>query len=1233
MTSTTRPPRRHSDDTTTVADDPEAYVAEDRRWALTGGGSVDGRRQGATLFADVSGFTALTEALADELGPQRGAEELTGVLERVFGELIGALHELGGSVVYFSGDAITCWFDGDTGPRAVTTAFAMQEVMDRVGTVVSPGGRTVVLGVKVAVAAGSARRFVVGDPAVQLIDVLAGALMDEVAAAEGRASPGEVVVTRPVLEAVGDAVTTVEVRDGRLGPVAAVTALTRREQPWRDFAGSHALPHDEVRQWLLPAIYERMRAGRGEFLAELRPAVPVFFTFRGIDFDGDDRSPELLDTFIVAAQRVIDGYGGSLLQLTVGDKGAYLYAVFGSPEAHEDDATRACAAALDLLDLQDEVITGIRIGIAAGRLRSGTYGHPRRRTFCCLGDAVNLAARLMGKAPEGGAVVSEDVRRAAGPGFAFGDVGLLTLRGKARATAAAELLGREADAVPGQVPALVGRRDELARAHAAVTAAVAGRARVLGVCGEPGIGKSRLLAEIMTLARADGVETVLGSARAHGTVTAYSAWWGIWRSVLDVPDDLDAVALAAHLERVLPPDLRRRAPLVGALLGMPLPDNDLTASFDAKLRKTSLEQLAGQLVRRRVTSPLVVVLDDAHLLEPLGRDLLVALARSAAELPLLLLMGYRPEEPILDDLDLAGLLPHDEIRLATLGPAEAHQLATQELEALRGTREVPLDLASLVVSRSDGNPLWVRELCRYLHDRSEEAGAGPGDGPDPGDPGDALDLPATLHGLVLSRLDRLPETPRRTAKVASVVGQTFAGGLVSRGYPDLGAPGDVRRSLQELARRDVATPQDLGEDRWAFTHALLHDVAYESLPFAMRTMLHHRIADAIADGALGDPDRRLDDLAHHYWHSDDDAQKVVYLRRAGAAAQAVYANDAALLHHRRLLTLLPETEQGEVLLRIGKILELQVEWSAAQDSFSEALRLALATADPTTEAWARTWSAEVARKQGHLDEAATGFEEAAELFASLGDDSGTGQVLHLQGTLAAQQGDLARARATYERSLEVRERLADRHGMAALFSNLAIVAEYEGDYDRAQALAERGLTLRRELDDRWGIGISQNNLGMLATLRGDPLGAKERFAESMALHTEVGDMWMVALGHHNLGNAARDLGQADEARASYMTALEAYRRYDDDWLAALLFEDVALLDADGEHLAEAWRLVGASDARHDSVGAPRTPDVATRLHEALDHLTAAAELDVEALRREGAALDDAGLDALIGGPR
>jgi len=305
----------------------------------------------------------------------------------------------------------------------------MQETMSHLREVVTPAGSRVRLAMKIAVAVGSARRFVTGDPDIQLMDVLAGRLIDALAAAERHAAKEEVILERSALESVGDRVEIRELRvDEESGRSCGVVARMLGSVPNPPAPRVETpLPAQIANAWLLPAVYERLRTGRGEFLAELRPAFPLFLRFGGIDYDADEDAIGKLDVFVRQVQRVVTSYGGNLLHLALGDKGAHLYAVFGSPLAHEDDAARAAAAALELRELQSVTAAiDIQIGIAYGRLRSGTYGHERRLTFTCLGDAVNLAARLMSKAPAGKIYAAEKIDTALRNFFT--DENLTTLR-------------------------------------------------------------------------------------------------------------------------------------------------------------------------------------------------------------------------------------------------------------------------------------------------------------------------------------------------------------------------------------------------------------------------------------------------------------------------------------------------------------------------------------------------------------------------------------------------------------------------------------------------------------------------------------------------------------------------------------------------------------------------------------------------------------------------------------
>jgi class 3 adenylate cyclase len=248
----------------------------DRRQAMARGRALPARSEGSALFADISGFTPLTEALAQELGPRRGAEELTRHLNQVYNAVIAELHRYGGSVISFSGDAITCWLDGDDGRRATACGLSIQQAMMQFAEVRTHSGQIVSLGMKAAVATGPARRFTAGDPEHLVVDVLAGQTLDRLATAEHQAERGEVVVDERSRETLKEWLEVVEERlDNETGDrfwVVQGLGLEVAETPWPHLA-EEAYPTEEVRGWLLPPVFERLSGGQGEFLAELRPAV------------------------------------------------------------------------------------------------------------------------------------------------------------------------------------------------------------------------------------------------------------------------------------------------------------------------------------------------------------------------------------------------------------------------------------------------------------------------------------------------------------------------------------------------------------------------------------------------------------------------------------------------------------------------------------------------------------------------------------------------------------------------------------------------------------------------------------------------------------------------------------------------------------------------------------------------------------------------------------------------
>ncbi|HTH12777.1 MAG TPA: adenylate/guanylate cyclase domain-containing protein, partial [Spirochaetia bacterium] len=507
-----------------------SFIPQDRRRALAEGRSLDGETTGTALLADISGFTPLSEEYSQEFGAHRGAEEVTLRLNTFFDLMVQTINTHEGTVISFSGDALTCWFDEDEGFRALTCALEIQKTFQQFPKLKTPGGREFELGVKIALANGPARRFLVGEPDIQVMDLMAGDVFQRMARIEQRLEKGEVGTDQQVAAILPELVTEWPIRRTDAGEFLVVfppgTDLDLGVEP-RGEANLPEVPHDLARPWLLGPVFDRIGAGQNSFLADLRIAVVFFLGMESPDFD---RHPSAVGTFqklIAFLQKTLAGYEGNLLQVIVGDKGTYLYGAFGAPVAHENEAGLALHALLAIRDQASQAgLRKFRIGVSQGQIYAGAYGGVTRKTYGVLGNEVNIAARIMQAAPENGILVSPAVYRSSSHQFRFEAVGSKTLKGLAFPMELQKLK----EALPkGEVQAprdrtrwpLVGRDAEMARVEAHLDRLTQGQGGVLLVEGEAGIGKSRFIDEVEYRCRVKGATVFRSGADYIESNTPY----------------------------------------------------------------------------------------------------------------------------------------------------------------------------------------------------------------------------------------------------------------------------------------------------------------------------------------------------------------------------------------------------------------------------------------------------------------------------------------------------------------------------------------------------------------------------------------------------------------------------------------------------------------------------------------------------------------------------------------
>jgi class 3 adenylate cyclase/tetratricopeptide (TPR) repeat protein len=760
---------------------------------------------------------------------------------------------------------------------------------------------------------------------LQQLDVLAGALLGRIAAGEQLTHPGEVLIDRATVAALGLHASLGEQRldlDSREHfTLLRALADPPAAAPWVQVA----LPATALHPWVHQAIWSRHEAGLGAFLTELRRVVALFLRFGGIDFDIDDSAGEWLDAFIRRAQVVLANTGGSLLQLTVGDKGAYLYAAFGAPVAHEDDARRAARAALDLHALAADLgLPPFQIGLSQGIVRTGAYGGPTRQTYGALGDEVNVAARLMQAAAPGTTLATERVRSLAGDTLAWAPCPDLVLKGKTAVVMVSQLLGLRSDLLTRQQRAsnarpMIGRRAELAQLETVLEQLEVFRVRhTVVIEGEAGLGKSQLALALLAQARSRSLRVLVGAGDAVEQNTPAFAWRAILSQLVGLDGLADAlparhIQLLAHLQAAGEPEAF--APLLNTILVLHLPETVETAPLTGAARAAQTTALVLRLLRRAADEqPLVILLEDIHWLDPTSWELL---RRVVQQLSALIVLTTRPPE-MRSYADYGPLLANAAIAWLPLGPLAAEELVPLLCDRLGVNRLAP-EVAELILTRAEGNPYFSVELAAVLREAGLVHVVAGECQLAPSAQREDVTLPDTLQGVIGYRLDQLAPEEQLTVKVASVIGRVFAVHVLGVIHPMKLEVPQLRGHLVAAEQLNLAlqeTPEPALS--YAFRHIIAQEVAYSLLPGALQRSLHEAVASQIEAVHCADLSPYALLLAHHWQRAEQPARARDYLDRAGTEAlrTGAFREARALLEQAERLDT-TRTATGEAAAHAG----------------------------------------------------------------------------------------------------------------------------------------------------------------------------------------------------------------------------------------------------------------------------------------------------------------------------
>ncbi|WP_203579697.1 AAA family ATPase [Microbacterium hibisci] len=1217
-------------------------------WLVAAPGRQHQRLPGTMAFADISGFTRLTERLTRQ--GRIGAELLSDTLDQTFAALLEPAFAEGADLLKWGGDAVLLFFRGDDHTaRAARAAHrmrgALRDLVRTRGTGM-PTSAPLRMSIGVHTADGGTVAhgfdfFLVGDAASHRELIVAGPEISRLARVEQACAAGQILLSGAAAARLprGLCGAAVEV-DGEVaralrsspradaatapapasvpapGPApASVPAPAPTPAPAPRPLPPVSVPSVpvpsvpvELADTLPPGIRDQLRAGATD--PEHRPVAIGFVQFTGLDAlladrDGDADPHDAVaavEAAVSAVQRACLRHGATFFESDISVDGAKIMLTAGAPRSVGRDAERMLRTARDIADVRGAL--GVRVGVNTGHVFAGEIGPAVRRTYSIKGDPVNLAARLLGRAEPGQVVATAGAMGGLRHAFETAPLAPFAVKGKREPVHAVLVTGarsgRDDDAPP-----FVGREAESAVLAAAVSSASAGRGSVVDVAGEAGIGKSRLVAEISTPAQMRVLKVAVSD---YQTATPYAAVGMLVRQVVGIGAHDEPASAAARLTATVwedAPRLRPWLPLLAVVLDLDVPSTREVDELDPRFRRGRIEAVTIDLLVARLSEPALLVIEDAHLMDEASAALMERLESVVARHPWCVVVTRR---------DIAvGYVPTGagegdrRIALGGIGQDAAREL----LEAASGTSRPSRHTLAAMADRAQGNPLFLASLAA-----STRGGAVRGD------------LPDSVEALLLVDIDRLAPADRTLLRLAAVLGARFDAETLAAVGGEAITPDDISARLHEFVRAGEGGELE-------FRHAMVRDVAYAGLPFRLRRRMHERVAIALQ--AAGDRSARPDLLSLHFHAAGLHEQAWSSSVQAAEDARAKYAYAQAAAFFARALdsaSQLPRVPDGrsDAATALGECLDMAGDSGGALAALRRARRDLRGDAVATAEVMHR--EARITLRLGRYRSALAQLSRATRVLDGVDSAAADGVrariatwygfCLHLQRrddtavrwgrrgvAFAEASGDdeilanacnalhlsygastLSEDRPYGQIALRLYEQLGDLSGQALTLNNLAIDAYNEGRWNEAIEAFARAAESFHRLGDEADEATARYNRSDVLVAQGRHGDALPELGAALQLARRVDDEELVGLALREQARAQS--GTGDHARAS--TTFGDARAV----LAGLdLATEVALLDAaQAESLADAGRFGEALELLERTIASAQTKasETLTRLH-------------------------------------
>jgi class 3 adenylate cyclase/tetratricopeptide (TPR) repeat protein len=828
-----------------------------------------------------------------------------------------------------------------------------------------------------------------------------------------------------------------------------------------------------------------------------------------------------------------DGY----IDKYIGDA---IMAVFGAPRAHEDDPERALRAALSMKKRLEKFNQSppmplpepldIHMGINTGTVIAGMVGTDRKRSYTVMGDIVNVASRLESVSERGEFLVSEATYNLTRHLFKFEEREPVEVKGKREPLKIYELKGTGVTRPKPPEAPIIGREYELETLLTKYNQVHEDKSGgMVVVTGDAGLGKSRLISEFRKQVGEDGVGRVkplwlFGRGLSYRQSFKNRLFVDILHSYLELPENPDDALVKLRLEEMGEKLFGQRkneiVPYLATLLGLSL-DEELTSHLplnDPQILQQRTFLAMGQWIEALVAQqPVVMIFEDLHWADPSSVDIIRFLSTLTVYNPILMICVSRPERESTFwqvKTQIAQDFPEQftELALWPLTDEESRQV----IKHLLKIDQMPETLEHLLLSRAEGNPLFLEEVLRSL---IEQGAIEHADGHwEIARAATEIDIPHTLQGVLTSRIDRLEEEVKRVLQVAAVIGRYFSRSVLA---PIVNEPEILEKALDQLEAADLIEVRTRDpEPEYMFKHVLTHETAYNSLLHQQRKVIHKQIADYMAFNLfwmLGEEYAPI--VAEHYYKSETWPRAMRYLHRAGEAAIQSFANQEAVEFYNQALDVArltaPEEVDQAALLTIyegrANILTRLGEPQKAIADYEAMLAKAKELENDSTEMRALNGLGSLHASHYDSSLALDFLQEALVVARRIGEKEGVADTLNQLGNFYYYMGQLEEATQCYREASEISIALEDEARRIEAEDGLAKIMLEQGEIAASlERYQEEIINARRRLGYRTGLMTSLTSILMAQTFTADYKSANKTAEEALELHQQSGDLYQVS---------------------------------------------------------------------------------------------------------------------------